>query len=38
MTTFVLVPRFWLGAWAWDAVTRELTAAGHDVYPVSVTG
>jgi pimeloyl-ACP methyl ester carboxylesterase len=38
MATFVLVPGFWLGAWAWDAVTRELTAAGHDVHPVTLTG
>ena len=38
MTTFVLVPGFWLGAWAWDAVTSELTAAGHDVHPVTLTG
>jgi len=38
MTTFVLVPGFWLGAKAWDGVTRPLRAAGHDVYPLSPTG
>jgi pimeloyl-ACP methyl ester carboxylesterase len=38
MATFILVPGFWLGAWAWQAVTEELTAAGHDVHPVTLTG
>lgn len=38
MTTFVLVPGFWLGAWAWHAVTAELRGHGHDVYPISLTG
>jgi len=38
MTTFVLVPGFWLGAWAWRPVTTELRRHGHDVYPVSLTG
>lgn len=38
MATFVLVPGFWLGAWAWSGVTRRLRAAGHDVYPVTLTG
>lgn len=38
MATFVLVPGWWLGGWAWDAVTRELTKAGHDVHPVSLPG
>jgi pimeloyl-ACP methyl ester carboxylesterase len=38
MATFVLVPGFWLGAWAWEDVTRELTAAGHDAHPVTLTG
>ena len=35
---FVLVPGAWLGGWAWRAVGRELRAAGHDVYPVTLTG
>ncbi|WP_345380523.1 alpha/beta hydrolase [Pseudonocardia yuanmonensis] len=34
MTTYVLVPGFWLGAWAWDAVAAELRAAGHEVHAV----
>lgn len=38
MTTFVLVPGFWLGAWAWQPVTAALRGHGHDVYPLSLTG
>ncbi|MBT8225925.1 MAG: alpha/beta hydrolase [Dactylosporangium sp.] len=38
MTTFVLVPGFWLGAWAWQPVTARLRSDGHDVYPMSLTG
>ncbi|SEK25079.1 alpha/beta fold hydrolase [Streptacidiphilus jiangxiensis] len=38
MSTFVLVPGFWLGAWAWDGVTEPLRAAGHAVHPVTLTG
>lgn len=38
MTTYVLVPGFWLGAWAWRPVTEALTARGHDVHAVSLTG
>jgi pimeloyl-ACP methyl ester carboxylesterase len=38
MTTFVLVPGFWLGAWAWQPVTDALRANGHNVYPLSLTG
>lgn len=38
MATFVLVPGYWLGAWAWSQVTPLLRAAGHDVYPVTPTG
>jgi hypothetical protein len=38
MGTIVLVPGFWLGAWAWAEVTSRLRAAGHDVYPVTLTG
>ena len=38
MATYVLVPGFWLGAWAWRAVTDELRSRGHDVYPLSLTG
>ncbi|MBD0691355.1 alpha/beta hydrolase [Streptomyces sp. CBMA123] len=38
MSTFVLVPGFWLGAWAWDEVAAPLRAAGHGVHPVSLPG
>lgn len=38
MATIVLVPGFWLGAWAWDEVAAGLRAAGHDVHPVTLTG
>jgi pimeloyl-ACP methyl ester carboxylesterase len=38
MATFVLVPGFWLGAWVWEPVERELRAAGHEVHPVTLTG
>jgi pimeloyl-ACP methyl ester carboxylesterase len=38
MTTFVLVPGFYLGGWAWHPVTRTLRAHGHDVYPLTLTG
>jgi pimeloyl-ACP methyl ester carboxylesterase len=29
-TPIVLVPGFWLGAWAWDEVAAALRAGGHD--------
>lgn len=35
---FVLVPGFWLGAWAWDAVADELRARGHQVTAVTLPG
>lgn len=40
MTTppLVLVPGFWLGAWAWDDVARRLTDRGHDVHAVTLPG
>jgi len=40
MTTapIVLVPGFWLGAWAWDEVAAALRAGGHDVTPVTLPG
>ncbi|GAA3200937.1 alpha/beta fold hydrolase [Nonomuraea roseoviolacea] len=38
MANYVLVPGFWLGAWAWDEVARELRAAGHQVRAVTLTG
>jgi pimeloyl-ACP methyl ester carboxylesterase len=40
MTTapIVLVPGFWLGAWAWDEVAAALRADGHDVTAVTLPG
>lgn len=38
MATYVLVPGFWLGAWAWDGVASELRQAGHEVHAVTLTG
>ncbi|GAA4228309.1 pimeloyl-ACP methyl ester carboxylesterase [Streptosporangium album] len=38
MSTYVLVPGFWLGAWAWEKVVPPLRAAGHEVHPVTLTG
>ena len=38
MTTFVLVPGFWMGGWAWDAVAAGLRSAGHTPHPVTPTG
>lgn len=40
MTTapIVLVPGFWLGAWAWDEVAGLLTADGHEVTAVTLPG
>ncbi|MEV4489279.1 alpha/beta hydrolase [Micromonospora coxensis] len=38
MATFVLVPGFWLGGWAWREVTGELRRRGHEVYPLTLTG
>lgn len=38
MSNFVLVPGFWLGAWAWREVAAALRAAGHDVHAVTLTG
>ncbi|MCT9930362.1 alpha/beta fold hydrolase [Planotetraspora sp. A-T 1434] len=38
MTTYVLVPGFWLGAWVWQGVVAPLRAAGHAVFPLTLTG
>lgn len=38
MATFVLVPGAWLGGWCWRRVTPLLREAGHDVYPMTLTG
>jgi pimeloyl-ACP methyl ester carboxylesterase len=34
----VLVPGFWLGAWAWDEVAELLRADGHEVTAVTLPG
>ncbi len=38
MSTIVLVGGSFLGAWSWERVTPVLTAAGHDVHPLTLTG
>ena len=40
MTTppIILVPGFWLGAWAWDEVAGTLRAGGHDVTALTLPG
>lgn len=38
MTTYVLVPGFWLGAWVWDGVADRLRAEGHEVRAVTPLG
>ncbi|WNE94374.1 alpha/beta hydrolase [Streptomyces luomodiensis] len=38
MATYVLVPGFWLGAWAWASVAADLRGRGHDVHSLSLTG
>jgi pimeloyl-ACP methyl ester carboxylesterase len=38
MTTYVLVPGFWLGGWAWRSVADRLRAHGHEVHAVTLTG
>jgi len=41
MTDFapiILVPGFWLGAWAWDEVAEKLRADGHDVTALTLPG
>ena len=37
-TPIVLVPGFWLGAWAWDEVAGSLQADGHDVTALTLPG
>ena len=34
----ILVPGFWLGAWAWDEVAGKLRADGHDVTALTLPG
>lgn len=37
-TPVVLVPGFWLGSWAWDALLEPLRDAGLDPHPVTLPG
>ncbi|MFC5603920.1 alpha/beta fold hydrolase [Sporosarcina koreensis] len=34
----ILVPGFWLGAWAWDDVTEVLRSNGYNVRPLTLPG
>jgi pimeloyl-ACP methyl ester carboxylesterase len=34
----ILVPGFWLGAWAWDEVAERLRTDGHDVTALTLPG
>jgi pimeloyl-ACP methyl ester carboxylesterase len=34
----ILVPGFWLGAWAWDEVVSVLRQQGHDVTAITLPG
>jgi len=34
----ILVPGFWLGAWAWDEVTPVLQESGHEVTALTLPG
>jgi pimeloyl-ACP methyl ester carboxylesterase len=38
LPTYVLVPGAWLGGWVWHEVAARLRAAGHEVFPVTLTG
>jgi len=38
MATYVLVGGAWLGGWCWQNVTGSLRQAGHEVFPVTLTG
>lgn len=37
-TPIILVPGFWLGAWAWDDVAARLRANGHHVTALTLPG
>jgi pimeloyl-ACP methyl ester carboxylesterase len=37
-TPIILVPGWWLGAWAWDEVATALRAHGHDVTALTLPG
>ena len=35
---YILIPGAWMGAWAWEPVTRGLRGLGHRVHPVTLSG
>lgn len=37
-TPIILVPGFWLGAWAWDEVAAALRSNGHEVTALTLPG
>jgi pimeloyl-ACP methyl ester carboxylesterase len=37
-TPIILVPGYWLGAWAWDEVAGDLRSQGHDVTALTLPG
>lgn len=38
MTTFVLIPGAWHGAWTFEPLARRLRAHGHHAFPLTLTG
>lgn len=38
MTTYVLVPGAWHGAWTFEPLARSLRREGHEAYPLTLTG
>lgn len=38
MATYLLVPGFWLGGWAWADVVEPMRAAGHEVVALTPAG
>lgn len=38
MQTFVMIHASYMGGWVWRDVARHLRAAGHTVYPLTLTG
>ncbi len=38
MATFVLIPGGWHGGWYFQSLARQLRRAGHEAYPLTLTG
>ncbi|WFB10649.1 alpha/beta hydrolase [Streptomyces sp. LX-29] len=38
MSTFVLIPGAWHGAWTFEPLARRLRREGHEAYPLTLTG